>query len=392
MTAIRCLIFWATAATYALAQNVVDEAPVNVRGERTEIERVHAVAVVDDVPAQTAAVSGATGKRILAKLEAHLDEFASGPDLLPFHNTLGISNHETYFDHPDEVFYILSLAYPLVREGLQQKIKLRLAAQLETDPPQGVDGYDRALGRPRESYTVPDSIRAKGRRKAADTFGVYALWLYCHRVDRAAAASHYEAAKKRITPLMATPYPFVPDKLDYRNDEAQRLNGDLAGLIGFARLAKLQKDDANYERTIDRLRDVLDLRVNLERVNSRIVEPTQSTTAHLHAHKLSRYCRLTPEIAAALNSHDGGMAKQRLQAYRRMRNGWYLAFGDRTIGGENYTNPPHFVRALFAGAALIERLPPDELASYVDVPRCKGDLYFIEKCALALLAASGTDK
>jgi hypothetical protein len=393
MMAIRCLIFCATALTsYALAQNVVDDAPVNVRVERTEIERVHAVAIVNDIPVQSSAPTGASGNRILEKLEAHLDEFQSGSDLLPFHNTLGISNYETYFDHPDEVFYVLSLAHPLVRDELRQKIKRRLAAQLETDPPYAIDGYDRMLGRPRESYTVPEGIRAKGRRKAADTFGVYALWCYCHTVDSAAAAKHYESAKKRIEPLLATPYPFVSDKLDYRNDEAERLNGDLAGLIGFARLAKMQKDDAIYERSIDRLRDVLDLRINLERINARFIEPTQSTTAHLHAHKLSRYCRLTPEIAAALVGHDGGMAKQRLQACREMRNGWYVAFGDRMIGGENYTNPPHFARALFAGAALIEKLPPDELASYVDVPWCKGDLYFIEKCALTLLAASRTSE
>jgi hypothetical protein len=389
MTAIRCLILWAISLTgYAFAQNFVDDAPENLRVERTEIERVHAVAIVNDIPPTSTVAANEQTKRILKKLESHLDEFASGPDLLPFHTTLGISNHETYFDHPDEVFYVLSIAYPLVREELQQKIKRRLSAELETSPPYTVDGYDRALGRPRESYTVPDGLRAKRRRKAADTFGVYALWCYCQTIDRAVAAKHYDAAKKRIEPLLATPYLFVPEKLDYRNDEAERLNRNLAGLIGFARLAKLQKDDAIYERTIDRLRDMLDLRVNLERVNARIVEPTQSTTAHLHAHKLARYCRLTPEIAAALNRHDGGMAKQRLQAYRQMRNGWYLAFGDRMIGGENYTNPPHFARALFAGAALIEMLPPDELATYVDVPWCKGDLYFIEKCTFALMATS----
>ena len=54
------------------------------------------------------------------------------------------------------------------------------------------------------------------------------------------------------------------------------------------------------------------------------------------------------------------------------------------IGGENYTNPLHFSRALFAGAVFIEQLPPEEIASFVDVPWCKGDFYFIETCALAL--------
>jgi hypothetical protein len=370
----------------ALAQNVVDDAPADIRLERTEIERVDALALVNERPAQPAAPTDATAKRVRKKLETHLEEFLTGPDLLPFHNTLGISNHETYFDHPDETFYALSIACPLVRSELKQRIKQRLANELPEWPPYALDGYDRTRGRPRESYTLPEGLRAKGRGKAGDTFGVYAFWCYCHFVDPAAVTNHYAAVKQRIEPLLATPYLFVPDKLDYRNDEAERLNGDLAGLVGFARLAKLQKDNAVYERTIDRLRDVLDLRVNLERVNPRIVEPTQSTTAHLHVHKLARYCRLTPEIAASLLRHDAGAAKQRLHACREMRNGWYLAFGDRVIGGENYTNPPHFARALFAGAALIEELPADELASYIDVPWCKGDMYFIEKCVLALLA------
>jgi hypothetical protein len=78
------------------------------------------------------------------------------------------------------------------------------------------------------------------------------------------------------------------------------------------------------------------------------------------------------------------LAAARLQAFRGERNGWFMAFGDRLVGGENYTNPAHFSRALFAGAALIEQLPPDQLAGFIDVPWCKGDFYFIEKCALAL--------
>jgi len=66
-----------------------------------------------------------------------------------------------------------------------------------------------------------------------------------------------------------------------------------------------------------------------------------------------------------------------------------MAYGDRFIGGENYTSPMHFSRALFAGTAYIEKLPPDRLFAFVDVPWCKGDFAFMEKCALALRASAG---
>ncbi len=46
-------------------------------------------------------------------------------------------------------------------------------------------------------------------------------------------------------------------------------------------------------------------------------------------------------------------------------------------------------RALMAGATFIEELPGDRLLTFVDIPWCKGDFYFIEKCAYTLWAAGG---
>jgi hypothetical protein len=126
------------------------------------------------------------------------------------------------------------------------------------------------------------------------------------------------------------------------------------------------------------------LRVNLERVNPKILEATDSTTKHLHTGKLARFCSLTPEVGEAIRTLTDGSGAARLKNFREARNGWYLAFGDRMIGGENYTNPLHFSHALFDGAVFVEQLPPEQIASFIDVPWCKGDFYFIEKCALAL--------
>ena len=94
-------------------------------------------------------------------------------------------------------------------------------------------------------------------------------------------------------------------------------------------------------------------------------------------------------MAELLRLHTEGLAARRLATFRQARNGWYLAFGDRLIGGENYTNSLSFSRALFAGAALLERLPTQDVVSCLDVPWCQGDLYFLEKCVYALWASQG---
>lgn len=129
--------------------------------------------------------------------------------------------------------------------------------------------------------------------------------------------------------------------------------------------------------------------MNLDRLNPRIVEKSADATKGLHNYKLARYCALVPEVAEALRRHTEGCAAGQLKAFRQERHGWHLAFGDRFIGGENYTNPLHLPCDLFTGAVFVEGLPAEQLAGLVDVPWCRGDLYFIEKCVLALWADAG---
>jgi hypothetical protein len=302
----------------------------------------------------------------------------------PFFHTLGISGHEVYFSHPDELYYALALALPWLPKATADKARALLAEQLGKAPPYAVDGFDQQAGRLREAYDVPARLRLNGRGKASSAFGVYAFWAYCHYApDAVAARAHWPAVKERLKPLLETAYQFDIRKTNYAKDEAEKLNGDLAGLVGAARLARLNADPALEQRLLDQTAILLNLRVNLERVNPKILEKT-SATKSLHVSKLARFCALTPELGAALRQYSDGCGAAHLRAFREARNGWFLAFADRLIGGENYTNPLHFSRALFAGAALVEQLPPETLLTFLDVPHCPADFYFIEKCALAL--------
>lgn len=328
-------------------------------------------------------------QRVAAMLEQQATQIIEGWPWRPLHHTLGISGYEVYFDHPDELFYALSLAFPHLSDSLAARTKRFLRQRLEETPPYAVEGFDRAGGQVRESYTVPKSLRVKGRGRAMSTFGVYAFWSYCHHAnDLAAAKSRWPAVQERLAALFASSYYSDLRKKTAGKGEAERLNGDLAGLIGGARLARVNGDGTFERQALDRLRELLEARVNLERTNAAILEPSHAASKSLHNAKLARYCDLVPEVAEALRLHAAGLAAIRLRVFREERPGWYLACGDRMIGGENYTNPLHFSRSLFVGAALVERLPPGQLSRWLDVPWAKADFSFVERCALTLFAAA----
>ena len=378
------------AALPAVAQNVIDYNPENRRTGPVTLKASDTEALVAETPDFAERATGAEAERVRAKLGRHVAEFVAGYPWKAFHNTLGISGYEAYFGHPDEMVYCLAIALPQLEAETAAAVKELVAAQLAETPPYAVQGFASAEGRVRERYDVPEEVRIKRRGKANGALGVYALWAWCHWArDRGAAKAHWDAVKRRMAPIMEKPYAFDITKRDYVKDEAERLNGDLAGLVGLARLARVSGDAATEKAAKAKTLELLTLRVNLERVNPAILERTRSASKTLHITKLARYSRLVPEVGRAVDRMSDRLGRTRLEAFRRMRNGWYLALAERLIGGENYVSPPHMGRALMAGATFIEGLPGEELLTFVDIPWCKGDFYFIEKCACALWASGG---
>ena len=388
LTFLWSLLIGVWSISNASAQNVIADRASGPIAPSIEISDKQVLELVASAPASTVSTTGvrsAEMERIARKLDWHVDEFLQGAPWMPLHHTLGISGYETCFNHPDEMFYALSIALPFLPEATASKTKAYLAKQLSDTPPYSVEGFDGKAGGAREAYDVPTNLRSSGRGKAQSAFGVYAFWSYVNATGVGATGKdHWNAIKQRMRPLLESDYSFDVAKQNYRRDEAELLNGDLAALIATVRLARTNRDSVVEQRALSRAKQLLGLRVNLERVNPKILEATDSSTKHLHVAKLARFCDLTPEIGEAVRTLTAGCGAAHLKTFREARNAWHLAFSDRMIGGENYTNPMHFSRALFAGAVFVEQLPPEQIASFVDVPWCKGDFYFIEKCALAL--------
>ncbi len=384
--AVAAAAWWSAAS----AQNVVDDNPETRRIGRVTLGPADVEALVAETPDFAATAKGAEAERVRAKLGRHVAEFVAGFPWKAFHNTLGISGYEAYFNHPDEMFHCLAIALPQLKAEVATATRKLLAAQLGENPPFAVQGFQNTDGRPRERYGVPEEVRIKRRGKANGALGVYAFWAWCHWAgDSDAAKIYWAAVKERMTPVLESQYRFDITRRDYAGDEAERLNADLAGLVGLVRLAKMNGDRRTEAKAKARAVELLTLRVNLERVNPNILERTRSASKTLHIAKLARYCRLVPEVGRAVRALSDGTGPMRLEAFREKRNAWYLAFTERLIGGENYVSPPHMGRALMAGATFIEELPGEELLTFVDIPWCKGDFYFIEKCAYGLWAAAG---
>ncbi|MGZ8901401.1 MAG: hypothetical protein ACXW3Z_15025, partial [Limisphaerales bacterium] len=315
------------------AQNVVDDRAQGRTAAAIAITEEHARKCIDRVAQLGGSVKSAEAQRIRRKLNNHVAEFLKGAPWMPFHHTLGISGYEAYFDHSDELFYVLSIATPFLSAENAANAKRHLLQALDRFPPYAVEGFHRRHGAARESYHVPDNLRLSGQGKARSAFGVYGFWATCHYTEaHGLAKTHWAAVQARIEPLLEGDYRFDVQKSDYGRDEAEKLNGDLAGLIGFTRLARINGDMKAEGRGREAVRRLLELRVNLERVNLKISEKTTASKS-LHISKLARYCSLMPEVGEAARRWSSGLAAESLQRFRQARNSWHLAFGDRMIGG-----------------------------------------------------------
>src|SRR5262249_18487132 len=138
--------------------------------------------------------------------------------------------------HPNELFYALSLARPLLPDDLGKRVDVFLAERAQETPPYAESAPEPKGGKPRERYDVPESVRLAGPFVVRSLLGVYALWLTAHECGLP-VKDHWPAVAKRAGPVLEKDYTFDLKKL-HTKDEAERLTGDLAGLVGFVRLAR----------------------------------------------------------------------------------------------------------------------------------------------------------
>ncbi len=296
----------------------------------------------------------------------HVAELCAGHRWRPFHQVLGISGHETHFDHPDEFFAALALVGP---EG-DAKLPSLLADEARRFPPWAVEGWAWREGKPRERYDVPASLVPDRRGRARDLFGLHAAWLWSTRFDVALSSEQWMQLTVRLAEASDLSDP-------------QCLNGAIAGHVAAIRLARARGDATVEKAARTALLPLLQARIDLERTDPQVWTPHSRSSKQLHSGSLARWLHLTPELGFALREFTDGAAAARVTAACRKWPAWWIVGGERLVGGENFIAPLHFSRALWQAVAWISPAPKDLPQPTADVPACAADLAFLESTALA---------
>ena len=334
-------------------------------------------------------------QRLIATAETILSQ-----SWAPLFTDPGLAGRVFAFDQSGELFESLSWAYPHLPAAFQAKAKARLEAEWMQHPPFAREGwYSLRDGTRREWFAVPANYCARlGGDRPAHPFGnVYAVQLFAERC--------------REETLVLESYPKLKEAFDdfaksgWRLDAApgnQFANRYLASLWAFNRLAEKAGDLASAQQAKVKADETAEaLLAWWNRAVERGTLKTFNTSSELdpfigkgdglflavapHRHKLALFQDLTPEVAALVHRNAPRAVERGWKAFVALCPTWSLMGEERQVHfGENFLDPPDFAMSGFRALAWLHQANSDELASRVDLPFCKADLYYLMKLSLAL--------
>jgi hypothetical protein len=328
-----------------------------------------------DVPTMTR--SGGSDE-LRAELAAQIRELIS-QTWQPLVFPPGKHPREAYriFADPTETLLTLALAYPHLDADLQADIRRYVAAQDLASVPGtlGRRTVDPVRGAVRSYYDIAPGklFRVAEDIVRSDVARLYPLWLWARVTGD---WRHIEDNWGRLQTLVDQP----PNKM-----EEDCRNGYLAGLIACCRMADHVKDEESRQKGLQVARGALRERLAYEFAYTKgglITEvPVLRST-------FARWRHLTPEIGQFLAHYAGRTHRHLMDVYVDYhRPTWHLAWGVETLWrNESPFAFPTMAAEIFAARAWILHEPSARLGSYLDIPWCRGDLFYIQKLALCLAA------
>ncbi|MGE5296368.1 MAG: hypothetical protein ACM3VT_16220, partial [Solirubrobacterales bacterium] len=311
-------------------------------------------------------------------------ELVNGWPWAPLVVELGISGEERHFWRSAETMQTVSAALPYLDSATREKTVAFLDELWNQGMPLTVPVHS-DKGSRREPYNLGPGMKAYASQEIKYEMNIedlYAVWAYAHYADR------WDRVLSRVDAVGEVFRAFDNGRFRFDHngvhDEAEHLNGQIAGVLAAARIFVRAGRDQEGERALTLLAELATQRVHHERADTWLIRPTSTASKGLHQAKVPRYVGLTPELGAILRQYAGEPLNRSVRALTQGLPLWYQAWGERMIGGENYISPPHLARGVFMALAEGCDASPAELAAKLDQPWCKADLYYIEKLTAVL--------
>lgn len=313
--------------------------------------------------------------------------------LAPLYFLSGENDGQWLFDSPADIVWAVGEALPFLPDDLASDAAAFMRNEMHNHPLWDEDMLPADVGQRREYFPITDAnrnVRDIARLKEIKLRRLYPLWLYAWHGDQADYIRENWPAIKAFADRHLR---------DLTADNAAW--GDLTGLVALARLAVMAEDVQTYERALAGLQQLGKDMGDVEAVRKRFPErqrlcllPNMVRMAD-DKYRAGVGILLADLTPASVRLLDTASLDEHAEDIRRYLPAWFITLGGPTYGdhvfNEGCSMPPPVSAGYFLLNAYLGKVPPEQLADWVDVPVCRyGDAYYMRKLAATLTRATRT--
>ncbi len=305
-------------------------------------------------------------------------------------NILG-DDFSDYFHQPADTMWTLLLAIPHLDNSLRDRARDYLQSEYRDYRPHLVNhiGWD---GAAREAFALPpevvEELANNGQKEknwvfmeqggpngkgvwGTNPFAFYVLWKYAQEFD--IATNLWTTVNGS---LERPPKRSVLEKMPYAH------NAFIAGYMGYLELQKLAGKTPSRLVQL-RLRRLISLRLRNFNFDAGFAnDPVQAYGNSFNVE--TQFMYLVPELAQLMRKRIPEQVDATLRKAKALAPMWFVSGAQEAVL-ENSIAPLGQAQALFTATAWLTETSAEELSTYVDAPFfARGDLYYIQKLALAL--------
>ena len=341
---------------------------------------------VNDLP-QPAEIRGDTID-IQLELELKVQELVNYGHMAPAIYTYGLGgNNIVFYMTPLETIYTLSIAYPYLSNSLQIQTKAYLETEITNYPPESTGYYPPRSGEysdfagERREYFVakPDKIINVWPPPSINVAVLYSLWAYSYYTEDWDYVTSTYSSLRNI----------------YMSSKDSNVNSysDLAGVIGFARIAHHLGRTSDYNDAINFAEQGFANGVNFNQflATSKSHYPTGNhhfTTPIFMVYDepwTLRTLHFNRDIGSFLNDHSKTQASNYADEINSDVPLWWLTGVSMSHGENAYTTPEiSWTNFMIHSYVLGDSI--GDLKKLLDKPDRKGDLLYIQKLVAVIEA------